>query len=426
MKVLWFTQTPGGASKYLNSPTIGGGWIVSLGDIMKERDGVELAVCFFNNHIDKFKFEFEGITYYPIKDRFATRTGYVKSKMTGQLPDTNLAAIFKAIKDYKPDIIHIFGTESGLGDIAGKTTIPVIIHIQGLLNPYVASWLPRGISLRNIFFKSRFKELVLRRDLLSGLSELKKKARREDHIIKNTRYFFGRTAWDERVVRLFNPKIEYFHCDEVLRPFIYEHSGKWNHNNASVVRLVTTINAQIYKGLEIVLQTAELMKTQSPLKFEWIIIGVSSMNRIVRIAEINSNVRFKDLPITFQGPLHGEALVSELLSSHLFIHPSHIDNSPNSVCEAMILGMPVIAGYVGGIPSLIEHNHNGILYNSYDRYDLASIIIKYAEDLSKLERLGANAFITAKERHDPDTIVEMIENTYRQLLPKPIQTNHKW
>ena len=47
-----------------------------------------------------------------------------------------------------------------------------------------------------------------------------------------------------------------------------------------------------------------------------------------------------------------------------------MDNSPNSLCEAMAVGMPVIASNIGGIPSLIDDEVNGLLFKVNDSNDL--------------------------------------------------------
>lgn len=416
MRVLWLTCTAAGASKIVNHIAPGRGWIASLSDLLKADDNVDLAVAFFDNYKTDFKFEFEGIMYYPMKDKLSSRFKQVKLRLIGKLWDTNLLGVQKVIEDFKPDIIQIFGTESGMGDIVGNTKVPIIIHLQGLINPYVLQWLPKNISLLSILFNSKIRELIVRRDLVSEFSQYKKMGRREEQLIKKTQYFFGRTAWDERFVRLINPQINYFHCNEVLRPLFYEHAGKWQENTSDIFRIVTIVNAEMYKGLDIVLETAGILKNKTSLKFEWIVVGVSKENRILRMMEINKKIRFKNTSIVFKGVKQGQDLISELLSSNLFIHPSHIDNSPNSICEAMLLGMPVIAGYVGGIPSLIEHEYNGLLYNSYDPYDLAGIIIQSANNTKELERMGENAKKTASKRHDRTRIADTIKSTYKKIL----------
>ena len=45
--------------------------------------------------------------------------------------------------------------------------------------------------------------------------------------------------------------------------------------------------------------------------------------------------------------IDSEQVAQELSSSRVYIHPAIIDNSPNSLCEAQIVGCPVIAANVG-------------------------------------------------------------------------------
>lgn len=416
MKVLWLTNSAAGASTVVGQNSPGRGWIASLSDLIKEDKNIELAVVFFNNKTNEFKFQHGGVIYYPIKDRLSTIRSHIQAKLFGYLWDTNLSGILKAVEDFNPDVIQLFGTESGMGDIVGKTTVPIVIHLQGLINPYLLNWIPRGFNFRSVFFNSSIKELLMRKDLNSEYSLMKKMAGREEYVIKNSKYFFGRTNWDRRVVRLLNPEIEYFHCNEVLRPFIYKNAGKWKNNNMKVIKLVSTINPQIYKGLDIVLQTAKILKDKTELNFEWNIIGLTGDNRIVKMVEKTIKNRFGNTSVYFKGVKQGDELVSELLRSNLFIHPSHIDNSPNSVCEAMLLGMPVIAGNVGGVSSLIENGINGILYNSQDPYDLASIIVEMTKDVNKLNALGKNAVETAQIRHNRSEIASVVKDTYQQIL----------
>ena len=48
------------------------------------------------------------------------------------------------------------------------------------------------------------------------------------------------------------------------------------------------------------------------------------------------------------------------LKSHMYLCPSAIENSPNSLGEAMLLGVPCVAADVGGISSIFENGKDGI------------------------------------------------------------------
>jgi glycosyltransferase involved in cell wall biosynthesis len=180
--------------------------------------------------------------------------------------------------------------------------------------------------------------------------------------------------------------------------------------------MVTTINPNMYKGVEIILETAAILKNKTGLKFEWSVVGVSPESQLVNMFEKLKGIKAAENNIVLKGRKGGSEVIAELLNADVFIHPSHIDNSPNSVCEAMLLGMPVIAGNVGGVPSLLRHNENGILYNSYDPFELAGIILEKAGDRAGLNALGANARIFALKRHNPEAIISTILSTYRKVM----------
>lgn len=414
MRVLWLTNTPCGASDYLKIKYPSGGWMSSLEQYIKKAPDVSLGVCFFYNNVRDFKFIHDSVTYYPIKDKNSTLTAKVTSKLLNNLYDTNIDDLKKVINDFKPDIIQLFGTESGLGEIIKEIDIPVIIHIQGLINPILSAWFPKGIAQSTLNAHSSPIDVLSLRGFAGYYQLFKKMALREEQILKSAHYFFGRTEWDKRIVKIYNDKCTYFHCEELLRSVFFEH--QWQPNHTSTLKLVTTINPNIYKGIEIILETAAILKNKTALKFEWVVVGVSQESQLVKIFEKIKKVRFEENSVVMKGRKTGDEVIAELLNADIFIHPSHIDNSPNSVCEAMLLGMPVIAGNVGGVPSIIEHNVNGILYNSHDPFELASIILEKAGNLSQLKKLGDNARNLARKRHNSQAIVSTILTTYKQIL----------
>ena len=94
-------------------------------------------------------------------------------------------------------------------------------------------------------------------------------------------------------------------------------------------------------------------------------------DEISYLVERKYKTRFTDYNIELLGPLLENELINELLTADLFVHASHIENSPNSVCEAMLLGMPVIATYAGGTPSILSDKNEGLLVQDGDPYALA-------------------------------------------------------
>ena len=100
----------------------------------------------------------------------------------------------------------------------------------------------------------------------------------------------------------------------------------------------------------------------------------------------------------------------------VYAHPSLIDNSPNSLAEAMLVGVPCVASAAGGIPSMIEDGRDGLLYPPGDVEALAATIAAVTSDRAMARRLGAAARKRALVRHDPTAIARSTSMMYEDIL----------
>jgi glycosyltransferase involved in cell wall biosynthesis len=66
--------------------------------------------------------------------------------------------------------------------------------------------------------------------------------------------------------------------------------------------------------------------------------------------------------IVFKHDLNAEQIALEFEGATFLIHASRADNSPNSVKEAVVAGIPVIGSRTGGIPDYVHEGRNGILF----------------------------------------------------------------
>ena len=81
----------------------------------------------------------------------------------------------------------------------------------------------------------------------------------------------------------------------------------------------------------------------------------------------------------------------QYLKANVFVCSSALENSSNSVAEAMLLGVPVIASDVGGMRDIISDGKDGVLYQHESERDLQLNIIKALKDNKKAAFLGENA-----------------------------------
>ncbi|MFZ0930335.1 MAG: glycosyltransferase family 4 protein [Syntrophobacteraceae bacterium] len=343
----------------------------------------------------------------------------VPGDLAGRSLDGTLRLSCDLVNQWKPDLIHVHGTEGVFGLLTARNmvTCPTVVSLQGLLGPY-SNWYRYfgNSSFMDIVRMHRWLEIAAGRGLWRKFLVTRKIAKREREIIAGNRFFMGRTSWDRAYIRAMNPSAQYFHGGELLREAFWR--DRWSMRRAQRHRIIFT-NGGGYprKGTETLLEAVKLLKPHFPEIQVGIAGGISPRSgygRYVRrrIAELG-NVA------TELGPLTAEEMVKEMVNSHVFVSPSYIDNSPNAVCEAQLLGMPVVSTYTGGLPSLIDEGRTGLFVPTGDGPMLAARLRELFEDDSLAVRLGRQAYEVAVRRHDPDAIVHEVVAAYEQIIGKP-------
>ena len=101
---------------------------------------------------------------------------------------------------------------------------------------------------------------------------------------------------------------------------------------------------------------------------------------------------------------------------HVALLPTHFDNSPLFVYEAMAAALPVIATNIGGIPELIKHGETGYLFNKMDYLELSNYIIDLIQDDKKRKTMGNNAQNFIRKYASVEKIAEQKLNLYKNII----------
>ena len=409
MKVLWFSLSPGLSDGYLNNNYKGIGWVKSLEKNIQEK--VDLSIAFYHDTAVA-PFKLGATNYYPIKKYKYGKLSKAKRRLFNGIEDESDNTLFlKIVNEVKPDLIHIHGTEGPFGLVQKYTTIPAVVSIQGTITVYKHKFFS-AIPYFNTLKHSRIKNFLLSRSFINVYSQFTKMANREQEIYRHTKHFIGRTAWDRRVTAVLAPSAQYHHNDEILRDFFYKPT--WDNKLTGRLMLFTTNGPNLYKGIETLLACAGLLDLNN-VDFEWHVAGLKISDEIVHIAAksvgkpISKNIKFL-------GSVEEELLIQELLQSHIYVATSHIENSPNSLCEAQILGLPCIATHAGGTISLLEDDKEGILIQDGDPYSMAGAIMEIKNNYDKAIMLGENSRKRALARHDPQKITSDLLEIYKTIL----------
>src|SRR6266498_4921441 len=146
MRVLWFTTSPSLAGEYLNYRNVGCSWIQSLENELTKVKGIQLGVAFgWNGDGNQEPFKVNDTCYFPIpKKKVRGKIRKLMSRWSHKVSlDENVEEYINIIKNFAPDVIHIFGTENDYGMLIPKIIIPCVIHTQSSVVDYNHKWYSR-------------------------------------------------------------------------------------------------------------------------------------------------------------------------------------------------------------------------------------------------------------------------------------------
>lgn len=374
----------------------GGGWMSALlGRLLQDTD-----------------FEFACATFGKVKHVVSSQT----DRITGfVIPEKGKENALKLCRDlvngWKPDLIHIHGTENAYGLLSARNMIsfPTIISLQGLLGP-CSEWYRYfgNRTLIDILQIHRWLEFPALRGHWIGYLRINQMAKREMEIIRGNRFFMGRTAWDRAYVGALNPSANYFLENRILREDFWK--KKWELNEVKRHRIIFTNPGHPRKGTETLLDAVEILRPFFPdikVCFAGNIRRRSGYGRY-----ISKRIALMEGVAVELGALNAMQMTEELIKSHVFVSPSFIDNSPNAVAEAQLVGMPVVSTYTGGVPSMIEEGKTGLFFPTGDAPMLAARLREIFDNDALAVCLGKNSHHVAAKRHDPDAVVQQVLSAY--------------
>lgn len=406
MKVLWFVGSSLKGSFYRTF------WVSSLLKELSKEKGLEIGICFLSSEKNIKEYKEDNISYFPVSSHRSFIHRLIKRLTHSIKGANNFNDYISVVEKFKPDLINIFGIETEYAEIISHVNCKSVIHIQGILSPLIEFWNIPNKNNRNAFFSTNLIHLLFGVGIFHAYIKIKKAAIRERKMLSHAKYVFGRTDWDKNVMKVLAPNANYFHIDEVIRDDFFD--TIWEYKKTDQYTLITIIGDDIYKGYDVLLKTAALLN-EHHLNYNWKIFGISNESESVQIIEKMLNTK-PSSSVKLMGNVDAKTLVDAMKSGHLYVHPSRIENSPNSVCEATLMGMPVIAAQTGGVSTIIEDNVSGLLFPNMDFYALAATILTYIKQPEVLQEMGKNARQIALQRHSKEKIINDLLNAYKKII----------
>lgn len=415
MKVLWLTFTVfpeainlyGGKRDHKGS----GGWLFSASNALQNNSNeIELRVAMISRNFASYS-EAKGksIYYYMIpfgKGIDAYHHGYDNFWM-------------KINKEFHPDVVHVHGVESsiGLSYIRACGNTNVVCSIQGIPD-IIARYLMCGIKNVDVIKNITIRDMVRCNTYFSLVKSNVNKEKLTFAYFQECKYFIGRTDWDKAHLWAINPDARYFFCNETLRPVFY--NTKWSFDKSTP----HTVFISAMKGIHLFLKALSLIVREYPDIQVRVATGGNLVNKGLKSKFmmtgfekiIKKSIKEKGLSqcVTFLGPLSEKQMLNEYLSANVFVCPSTCENSSNAVCEAQMLGVPLVASYVGGMNNLIPNKQCGRLYRCEEYEMLAWHVCNLFETSSTFDNTEMREL--ARRRHDPVINAKRTIDIYKDII----------
>lgn len=413
IRILWTSNIdlPSAAPALGLTSTPFGGWLSLMTSRLAQLPNYKIGVA-MRSESERFqRVEVDNITYFALpkqNDPF----------------DVKQADVDQVLTEFIPDILHVEGAEMRHARRFLETWTGLrLLSMQGVLNGYAnyeLGFLPIPRMLNPLRPRLMLSALALlyqrQRNFVPRLASERAAMLLADHIM-------GRTLWDRAQARALAPNARYHHCARILRDEFY--TSSWARRDCEAFSIFVGNGASPRKGAHVAVKAlAQLIREfpkatlyiagQSPRDLPW-----HSLKRHVGypvyLIDLIGKLGIED-SVRFTGVLNMQQMVDRMAKSHVCLIPSIIENSPNTLGESMILGVPTVSAYAGGAPSMARDEIEALLYRPDDPAMLAFQIRRIFEDQDLADRLSLAGRARALKTHDPENNLADLISAYEAIL----------
>jgi len=291
--------------------------------------------------------------------------------------------LIKKLKELRPDIVHFHET---YGLTIGNPETPLLFTVHGFDHANIpaegrkAAWI-RGHLWKMVesFGLGRHKHIVSISPYVTGIIKPQTKAQIYD--IDNPvddRYF--------NVLR----------CEEPGRVLCVG----WINERKNTLGSVRAFAMALEQGVEGTLVIAGEAQKQSYL---------DNVRAAIESKGIGERV-------LFLGHIDREQLVQELGLASVLLLPSHQENAPMAISEAMAAGVPVIVSNRCGMPYMVEEGKSGFLIEPDDISQIADRLIRVLQSSELLKEMGKRGREIAFSRFHPDVVARKTRDVYLEVI----------
>ncbi len=432
MKTLWVVNgiLPQIAQLEGSAVQAGATWLVSVADALMREADASLFVLYRGDSATASGTRASGTRASGASASGASANGALRyaafQDTPGRYSEQNEMFFYETLLREKPDVVHVWGTEyasalemlraSARAGLLNRT----VVSIQGLCSIYAAHY-TAGLPAR-VVYGATFRDFVRRDNIALQKRAFARRGAHEMAALRMTRHVAGRTDWDYAAAKQLNPAVCYHKLNETLRPAFF--SGAWSPDACDRHTLFLPQSYYPIKGTHRALETLSILRRAYP-DAKLVTTGddprrggfSARLRRSSYARYLAERIRALELDdaVQFLGVLDAEEMKAAYLRANVCLSPSSVENSPNGVGEAMLLGTPVVSSFVGGVSSILTHGAEGLLYPADAPYLAAEYAARIFGDDACTLRLSNAARARARETHDPASNLAALKSMYESL-----------
>lgn len=419
MKILWIVNKVCGDLhvELFGKPATGGLWLEATLKSAKLDHEIEIAVVNVGGVSKTREFIAGNVTYYTIPGIANEHYDYASAEAKGYWKEI--------INRVKPDLIELWGTEFPYSipalDIAKD--IPVVVFVQGILDS-IAKYYTAGLTDKDLSKALTIRDIFTKSSIRKVQEKYVKRSIYDNAIVTRSNNVIVENLWAEAYYRKICPELRVFKCPISISTEF--ETAKWTSDKVHPHTLMCSAADYPIKGLHMLLKALAIVRETYPdvtlnipgtplrkltnLKDKLKQTGYEKFIRN-QIDEYNLNGVVK-----YIGRLTAREMAAKMAESNAFIMCSAIENHSSTLKEAMTVGVPCIASYVGGVPEYAFNERNCLLYRFEDYEVLALNIIRLFESKDLCEKLSMNARQDMKDSREKNDVYAITKSIYQELI----------
>jgi len=384
-----------------------GGWISNMSEFFKQNEDYQLTIAMRSTSTFRV-IKKDNITFISLPQKRNNKF------------DVHVKYIKQAIEVSNPDILHCEGSEMKYTQkFAKHFSGPKLLSMQGILTGYERHEMGT-LNIKNTIHYGSLRSFISY--LLLWINTnifFNKRVNIEKTTFKLFKNVMGRTNWDKAYASYLNSDARYFSSNRILRKEFYQ--NEWSESLANKRTIFVGNISHQRKGGVVLVEAIEILKKEYP-KIIVNYAGPEKDNNLKNYFSFDNYllhyIKAKNLSENFKflGQLDGEGMIKAFKEANVAVIPSLIENSPNTLAEAMIMGVPTVCAYSGGSPSMSQDEKEVLFYRAEDPVLLAYQIKRVLENHNLRKNLSTHAKQKARINHDPETNFKKLIEAYRIVM----------